>query len=404
MLARIRSNRWSLVLLAAAAGCAEPATVPEVTPPAGVLLEAAPSEVGISPQRLARLDGVIERAIEKGEAPGAVALVARRGRIVYEKAFGDRARTPAGEPMTLDTVFDMASLTKVMATATSVMVLVERGEIALSDRVTRYIPEFGAHDKGRLTLLELLTHYSGLRPDVDLDTDWSGYDTAIALACDEKLAAEPGSRFVYSDINYFVLSEVVRRVGGARIDEFSAREIFGPLGMNDTTFNPPPEWRGRIAPSEVRDGRMLRGEVHDPTTHRMGGVAGHAGLFSTARDTAVFAQFVLNGGEYGGTRVLSPLAIRRMTSNQAPPGMTEWRGLGFDIRSRFSTNRGDLFPVGSFGHTGFTGTSLWIDPLTETFVVLMSSRLHPDGKGNVVGLRKRVASVVAAALLDAPHR
>lgn len=358
---------------------------------------------GFSTTRLSRLDRVIEDAVREGAAPGAVLLVGRRGKTVFERAYGRRAVVPAPEPMTVDTIFDMASLTKVMATATSVMILVERGELSLTDPVVQYVPEFEPFEKDSITLLQLLTHYSGLRPDLDLDTDWVGYDTAIDLACAEKLAAEPGTEFIYSDINYFLLGEIVSRVSGRSLEVFSHEEIFEPLGMDDTRFNPPLNWRPRIAPSE-RDGEMLRGKVHDPTTARMGGVAGHAGLFSTARDTAVFARFILNGGFQGGTRVLSPLAVRQMTINQAPPGGEEWRGLGFDIRSRFSTNRGDLFPVGSFGHTGFTGASLWIDPVTETFVILMTSRLHPDGQGNVVGLRKRVASVVAGAILNAPLR
>ncbi len=391
--------RLSLLALLLHLGCSTAVVSDEE--PAGV---GRAESADLSAQRLSRVDAVIERAIREGAAPGAVLLVGRNQAIAYEKVYGDRAREPEVEPMTVDTVFDMASLTKVMATAVSIMILVERGEVSLSDRAVNYLPEFEAHEKGEITLLQLLTHYSGLRPDVDLDNDWSGYDTAIRLACEEKLAAPPGERFIYSDINYFVLSEIVRRVTGRPIDQFSREEIFEPLGMNDTRFNPPPEWRPRIAPSEPRNGKMLRGEVHDPTSSRMGGVAGHAGLFSTARDTAIFAQLMLNGGIIGKVRLLSPLSVRLMTANQAPPGMQEWRGLGFDIRSRFSSNRGDLFPVGSFGHTGFTGTSLWIDPVTETYVVLMTSRLHPDGKGNVVTLRKRVASVVASSILDAPYR
>ncbi len=385
------------------AGCVEPVTSRRGGPSAP-METAAPEQEGFSTERLSRLDGVIQRAIREGAAPGAVVLVGRHGRVVYEKAFGERARVPESEEMTLDTLFDMASLTKVMATATSTLVLVEQGELSLSDPVVRYLPEFEAHGKEVLTLMQLLTHYSGLRPDLDLDTDWTGYETAIHMACDEKLVAEPGSQFIYSDINYLVLSEIVHRVSGVTIDRFSEREVFRPLGMHDTRFNPPAEWVPRIAPTEPREGRMLRGEVHDPTASRMGGIAGHAGLFSTARDTARFAQFILNGGSYGEARVLSPLGVRQMTSNQAPPALGEWRGLGFDMRSRFSSNRGDLFPVGSFGHTGFTGTSLWIDPVTETFVVSMTSRLHPGGEGNVVPLRKRLASVVAGAILDAPVR
>ncbi len=354
----------------------------------------------MSAERLLRLDEVITRAIADGETAGAIALVARQGRIVYHKGFGNRALKPRREPMTLDTVFDMASLTKVIATATSILILVEEGRLSLTDTVAQYLPDFAEFDKERVTLKQMLTHYSGLRPDIDLDDDWKGYETAIQRGYREQLIAVPDDRFVYSDINFFLLGEIVHQVSGMLLDQFSQKRIFEPLGMKNTRFNPPRRWRRRVAPTEQRDGSMLRGKVHDPTSSRMQGVAGHAGLFSTAADTAIFAQMILNGGHYGGTRLLSPLTIERMTTNQSPPGQNDWRGLGFDLRSRFSTVGGDLFPPGSFGHTGFTGTSLWIDPTTKTFVILMSSRLHPNGEGDVVGLRKRVASVVAASILD----
>ena len=354
----------------------------------------------MSSARLARLDGVIEAAISDGEAPGAVVLVARRGRIAYRKAFGHRSLVSEERPMKTDTVFDMASLTKVIATATSVMILVEEGKVSLEDAVSRYVPEFERHGKESITVLELLTHYSGLRPDIDLDEPWKGYDTAIERGNREKLVAVPSERFIYSDINYFLLGELVHRVSGMSLAEFASQRIFRPLRMNSTTFNPPDEWRDRIAPTEPRGGKMLWGRVHDPTSNRMGGVSGHAGLFSTVDDISIFAQTILDGGVYRKTRILSPLGVRRMIQNQSPAGKEQWRGVGFDIRTRFSSTRGDLFPVGSFGHTGFTGTSLWIDPFSKTFVILLTSRLHPDGSGNVVSMRRKVASVVAASILD----
>lgn len=378
-------------------------TLPEVALAAAAreayeLKESRPAAVGMSAARLNQLDQVVKTSIERGETPGAVLMVARKGRIVYKKAFGHRALVPEREPMTVDTVFDLASLTKVIATAASIMILVENGELSLTDPVSSYVPEFARHEKGNLTILGLLTHYSGLRPDVDLDQPWTGYETGLERAFEEQLIAPPGERFIYSDINYFVLSEVVRKVTGKGLDEFASDRIFRPLGMKSTRFNP--SATPRVAPTELRDGKMLRGEVHDPTANRMGGVAGHAGLFSTAEDVAVYAQMILNGGEYGKNRILSPLSILKMTTPQSPLGQTELRGIGFDIRTRFSANRGDLFPVGSFGHTGFTGTSLWIDPLTQTFVVLLTSRLHPEGKGDVTSLRKKVASVVAASIVE----
>ena len=367
---------------------------------AGGLATAKPEEVGMSTERLARLDGVLEAAIENEETPGAAVLVGRRGRVVYRKAFGRRMEVPQQEAMTLETVFDVASMTKVMATATSILILVEEGKMSLSDRVSSYLPEFAKNGKETVTVLQLLTHFSGLRPDLDLDELWEGYETGIERALDEHLVAVPGTEFIYSDINYLVLAEIVRAVSGKRLDEFSYERVFKPLGLERTRFLPPPEWRSEIAPTEFREGEMIRGIVHDPTAFRMEGVAGHAGLFSTIDDTAVYAQMILNRGEYDGTRILSPLSVRRMTTPQSPSGMENLRGLGFDIDTPFSGSRGDLFPSGSFGHTGFTGTSLWIDPYTEMFVIVFTNRIHPDGEGNVVPLRKRIASVAAAAVLD----
>ncbi len=369
---------------------------------AQVLSSGKPEDVGMSSDRLAQLDEVIEAAITQEETPGAVVLVARQGRIVYRKALGLRARIPRREAMTLDTLFDVASMTKVLATATSMLILVEEGKVALTDPVSNYLPRFAQQGKGPITVVQLLTHYSGLRPDLDLDEPWEGYETAIELAFREKPISPPGEQFIYSDINYIVLAEIVREVSGQFLNEFSAKRIFSPLGMTKTRFLPPPRVHDQIAPTDFRDGQLLRGIVHDPSTARMGGVAGHAGVFSTVEDTAIFAQMILNGGRYNGVRILSPLSVLQMTTPQSPVGATDWRGLGFDIRTPFSGPRGDLFPVGSFGHTGFTGTSLWIDPLSEVFVILFTNRVHPDGKGSVISLRKRVASVVAASVMDLP--
>lgn len=363
---------------------------------------ADPAAVGMSVERLSKVDTVIREAIERGEAPGAVALIGHHGSVVYRKAFGHRALEPVKEPMTEDTIFDAASLTKVIATATSVMILIEDGKLSFTDTVAGYIPDFAQNDKGKITVLHLLTHYSGLRPDLDLDESWVGYDTAIALACSEKLVALPGEKFIYSDINYFLLADIVQRVSGQTLSDFTRERIFDPLGMKDTGFHPNLSQIDRIAPTEPRDRVMLRGTVHDPTAFRMGGAAGHAGLFTTADDLAMFAQMLLGQGAYNGVRILSPLGVLAMTTPQSPVGMTSLRGIGFDIRTPFSSNRGDLFPVGSFGHTGFTGTSLWIDPWTETFVIVFTSRLHPEGKGNASPVRKRVASVVAASILEIP--
>ncbi len=369
---------------------------------AQVLTSGSPQEVGMSGERLSRIDGIVHSAIERNEVPGAVVLVMRRGKIVYRKAFGDRAQVPVREPMTEDTIFDVASLTKVMATATSIMILVEDGRVSLSDPASNYLPRFAKHNKGSITLLQLLTHYSGLRPDLDLNDPWQGYETAMERVYREQLLVLPGEKFIYSDINYLILAEIVRQVTEEPLHVFSSRRIFKPLGMSETGFMPSSELQVRIAPTEFREGRMLCGEVHDPTASRMGGVAGHAGLFSTPDDTALYAQMILNRGRYRGVRILSPLSVLKMSTPQSPDGEQDWRGIGFDIRTPLSANRGDLFPIGSFGHTGFTGTSLWIDPYNEVVVLIFTSRLHPDGQGNVTSLRKRVASVVAASLIETP--
>ncbi len=365
-----------------------------------VLHLARPQEVGMSFQRLSRIDVVVDEAIQEGDVPGAVVLVARQGRIVYRKAFGHRALRPRKEPMTIDTVFDLASLTKVVATTTSVMILVEEGRLTLTDPASLFLPEFSRHGKENITILSLLTHFSGLRAGLDQDEIWSGFEEAVKRASEEQLVAVPGSRFMYSDINYIVLSAVLAEAAGMPLDEFSATRVFSPLGMKHTTFNPPESWKARTAPTEVRNGRMLRGRVHDPTSERMGGVAGHAGLFSTAGDLAVYAQMLLNRGVYNGTRILSPMSVERMTTNQSPAEQDSWRAVGFDIRTRFSSSRGDLFPIGSFGHTGFTGTSLWIDPSSQAFLIILTSRLHPGSHGDVGRLRRQLANIVAASIED----
>ena len=349
--------------------------------------------------------------------PGAVVLVARNGGVVWREAYGARAVEPVREPMTTDTVFDLASLTKVVATATSIMILVERGKIRLSDPLSTYIPEIKGEGRDRITIELLLTHRAGYAPDFDLRERWSGYDEAIKRLQSEALRNSPGAKFVYSDINYIALGEVVKRVSGMPLDEFARRNIFEPLGMRDTGFRPKENLRARIAPTEKRRGQLsylgdkptgtevdgdkwLRGEVHDPTSYRMNGVAGHAGLFSTADDLAIYCQMILNGGEYKGVRILAPLTVDEMTRPRLVSDNRWTRGLGWDIDTSFSTNRGDLFPLGSFGHTGFTGTSMWIDPASNMFVIFLSNRVHPDGKGDVGPLRGRVASIAAGAVTD----
>ena len=378
------------------------------------LTQAAPEALGLLPSQLKHIDEAVHAAIESKEIPGAVVLVARHGRIGYLKAFGNRAVTGQPEPMTLDTIFDLASLTKVLAATPAIMTLVEQGKIRLDDKVKRYLPLFTGGGKENITLRELLTHYSGLRADFDLSKVWTGYDATMQELWSETTQSEPGKEFLYSDLNFITLGEVVREVSGQPLDVFVKEHIYSVLRMNETTYNPPESWRPRIAPTETRDRSLqylkghddsaasqviLRGEVHDPTAWRMGGVSGHAGLFSSARDIAIYAQMLLNRGRYQGVRVFSPLTVRAMTTPQSPKGSTALRGLGWDIETGYSSPRGDLFADG-YGHTGFTGTSLWIHQATGTFIVILSNRVHPDGKGDATHLRGVVADIVAAAIAD----
>jgi uncharacterized protein YbbC (DUF1343 family) len=334
-------------------------------------------------QQIPQIDSVIEAAIGKGELPGAVVLVGHKDRILHKKAYGNRMVEPRKEAMTVDTIFDAASLTKVVATTSSILKLIEEGKVRLADRVTVHLPEFQG-GKSEITVRQLLTHYSGLRPDVDLEPVWSGYETGIQKALVDKPTSEPGARFVYSDINFILLGEIVKRVSGRPLNEYARDEIFVPLGMIESGFLPDQKLLPRIAPTQ-----KLHGVVHDPTTRFMGGVAGHAGLFTTADDLAKFARMILRKG----SPLFAPATIAAATKAQPPAGL---RGLGWDIDSPFSGNRGDLYPLGSFGHTGFTGTSLWIDPSSESYVILMSNAIHPNGRPPITPLRGRVATVAAA--------
>jgi len=377
-------------------------------------LAAAPV-TGFSAARLARIDTAVEEALAARDLPGAVVLVGRHDRVVFRKAYGNRALLPARETMTVDTVFDIASLTKPVATATSVMILVERGKVALRDPVVRYLPEFaaGGGEREKVTVEHLLTHRAGFPPDDPLELYTGAPEEIFARKYREPLEAPPGTRFRYSDVGHEVLGELVRKVAGVPLDLFAEKNVFVPLGMKDTHFRPlagapflgerldltgaarPP--LARIAPTEKRGDRWLRGEVHDPRAYAVGGVAGHAGLFSTGDDLARYCRMLLAGGRLGTARVLSPLGVDAMTRPRFY-GDESLRALGWDVSTAFSRNRGDLFAPGSFGHTGFTGTSLWIDPSSGTWVVFLSNRLHPDGKGDVSRLRGIVSTLAAAAL------
>ena len=344
------------------------------------------------------VDSIVQTSIDNHEIPGAVLVIGHDGQAIYRKAYGMRSLEPTRSAMTVDTIFDIASLTKVVATTTAVMQLMEQGKIRLNDPVAKYIPEFGQNGKSDITVRDLMTHYSGLPPSLDLKSPWSGRDTGYSMAFSITPIAPPESRFVYSDVDYIVLGAIIERITGISLDSYCAQNIFAPLGMTKTAFRPPASWLPEIAPTEYdQRGQMLRGVVHDPTVRRMGGVAGEAGLFSAADDLAKFAQALL-----GGSSVLSPLAIQKMTTPEQPANASTLRGLGWDIDSSMSHNRGELLPVGSYGHTGFTGTSLWIDPTTNTYIVLLTNAVHPRGQGTAISLRSKVATAVAAALNLAP--
>ncbi len=359
-------------------------------------------------RRLSLLDTIINDSIAQQQIPGAVLLVGHDGRVVYRKAYGSRAILPRREAMTVDTIFDCASLTKVVSTTTAIMQLWEQGKFRMNDPVAKFLPEFGQHGKQDVTIRQLLVHYSGLAPDLDLVKRWDGKDTAFRMAFEAAPQNPPGAIFVYSDINFVVLGALVEKLSGESLDVYAAKHIFQPLGMAETRYLPPSSWLPRIAPTdEDENHHLMLGVVHDPTARRMGGVAGEAGVFSSADDLAIFSQALLDGGR----GILSAATIGKMTMPQQPANSTVLRGFGWDIDSPFSSNRGELLPVGGFGHTGFTGTSLWIDPTTKTYIVLLTNAVHMNAvpaaksvrdKGSAASLRTKVATAVALALASDP--
>lgn len=357
--------------------------------------QAEPTSVGMEPGVLASIDAAVDQALRQGKLPGCVVAIGRHGKLAVFKAYGNRRLQPAAEPMTLDTVFDLASLTKPVATATSVLVLAEEGRIGLGEPVARYLPEFARKGKESITVRELLVHQGGMVADNPLADYLQGPATAWQQIWDLAPVAPPGTRFIYSDVGYLVLGKLVERVSGQGLDEFARARIFQPLGMEETGFRPAEALRRRAAPADRRDGRWIQGEVHDPRAYHLGGVAGHAGLFSTAGDLARYAQMLLGRGQYAGRRVLKPETVEQMTS--PCPVSAGLRGLGWDMRTGYSTNRGQAMSPRAFGHGGFTGTALWIDPELDLFVIFLSNRLHPAGKGEVNRLAGHIGDLAARA-------
>ena len=342
------------------------------------------------------LDRAALDVVAAGDTPGEVILIGQGDRVLYRKALGSRATTPATEPMTTDTIFDIASLTKVVATTPAVLALVDDGKLDLDAPLGRYLKEFQGAHLAWLTVRRVLTHTAGFADIPPKEAMAKGFPDAMRL-----LAAgvsEPASTapFHYSDTGFIVLAELVHRVSRESLDHFMHKRFYQPLGMRDTTFNPPTSWRARIAPTEFSQGQMLRGVVHDPRARELRGVAGHAGLFSTADDLGRFCRMLLNAGTVGGRRYLGAASVSAMF---APNGAGEaTRGLGWDMASGFSRTLGSFFPLGSVGHTGFTGTSIWMDPPTRTYAIILTNRVHPSGKGSVVELRRRVSAIVGAKL------
>ncbi len=362
-------------------------------------VEFDPASVGVSTQRLAIIDEIVEEGLGDKKMPGAVVLVGFKGQVIYRKAFGQRQLEPTPEPMTLDTVFDLASLTKPIATATSIMQLVEAGKIGLDDPVAKHLPAFASHGKEAITVRHLLTHQGGLIADNSMTDFADGRVKSMENLLNLQPLAAPTERFIYSDVGFMVLGELVATVSGQSLNEYTRTHLFEPLGMHETMYRPTTIPPVRFAPTEQRDGHWMRGEVHDPRAFALDGVAGHAGLFSTADDLARYAQAMLSGGLLGEARILQPETVQLMTSSQPIPGGGV-RGLGWDKRTGYSSNRGDLMSPSACGHGGFTGTALWFDPQQKLFVIFLSNRVHPQGEGSVNSLIGRISTVAAAAVRD----
>jgi len=358
---------------------------------AAIVWCASIASAALLPEPVNAIAATVEEAIRAGETPGAVVLVGHQGQVVLRQAFGHRGLAPP-QPMTPEAVFDVASLTKVVATTTAVLQLVEQGRLNLDAPVNRYWPAFKGHGKDRITVRQLLTHYSGLRPGLLPRPKWSGYHGALKRITADSPSFPPDARFIYSDLNFIVLCELVRRVSGQPLDEYSRRNIFDPLGMSDTGFKPPPALHDRLAPTMEGS----HGVVHDPSTRRMGGVSGAAGLFSTADDLARFAQTLLNEGRHSGQKILRSESVKTMAAANSPAGKLPAKGLGWAISSPSGT-WSEMLPAGSFGHKGFTGTMMWIDPGTQTYLIVLSNRVYPDGEARQDTLRDKVFALAVQA-------
>ena len=373
---------------------------------------------GFNGHHLAAIDAAIGAAVAARSLPGAVYWL-EHGAAHAERAYGRLDFGQAAAPVTVDTVFDVASLTKVLVTAPAILLLHEAGQIDLEAPLLRYLPDCAGGGKDAITVRQLLTHTSGLLAGLPASPAWQGREAALLLASLERVTHVPGSVFRYSDINYILLGLVIERVAGMPLDAFADQHIFAPLRMQDTGYRPLARSDGRtIAPTQrgpmdanvplskaqrgLDPGAVLQGQVHDPTVRRMGGVAGSAGVFSTARDVARFARMLLAGGELDGVRVLHLDSVRLLCTAQSPPGIAALRGMGMDIDSPFARRpRGRHYRLGSYGHTGFTGCILWIDPQSHSFYVVLSNRVYPDDRSSILPLYTELGTLSAEAVLSA---
>ena len=365
-----------------------------------------PEQAGIDSRRLHYADEIILRSIANKEIPGAVLAIVHKDKIAYLKAYGNRQVYPSVLPMEVNTVFDMASVSKSVSTAISTMILIERGQLRLNDRARMYIPEF----KGNIRIVDLLTHTSGLPSYVSVDSLTRRYgtpnaDSLINFIATCRRSFDPENDFQYSCLNYITLQRIIETVSGQSLKDFAQANIFDVLGMKHTTYQPQGETFDLSAPTEKqRDGSVLRGVVHDPLARVInGGISGNAGVFSNADDLAILATALLNGGEYKGKRILSPQGVKVMTT--VPESVKQFgRSPGWDLCSDYSSNKGDLLSPNTYGHTGYTGTSFIVDPDNDIAIILLTNRVHPDDVGSVTRLRALVANVVAASFGCPPER
>jgi CubicO group peptidase (beta-lactamase class C family) len=371
------------------------------------------SAVPLRTEPLAGIDTAIQAIIAEHKMPGAVFRMGHGGQS-YEKAYGRFTYEPDSPADTLDTLFDAASLTKVLVTAPSVLILAQEGKLDLDAPLVRYFPDCANGGKDTITLRHLLTHTSGLPGSLPAKPAWQGAAAARTLACQQVVTNPPGTLFRYSDINYVLLGLLVQQVSGQPLNEFAQQRIFTPLKMVDTGFLPlrrlpatrvaptqkAPEGENKTLHDDLAAGQTLQGVVHDPTARRMDGVAGSAGVFTTVRDLSRYAQMLLGGGELDGVRVLSPESVKLFTTVQSPVAVPARRGMGMDIDTPYSRPRGTLFPLGSYGHTGFTGCILWVDPFSKTYYVFLSNRVYPVDGSNILPLYTQLGTLTAQAVGD----